>query len=50
MRDRKKQPLQIEQIRPGKWAAVTPAGVVKRLFYSLEDVNEFLKNQEERKK
>jgi hypothetical protein len=46
----KKQNLQIEQVKPGKWAAVTEAGVVKRLFYSLEEVNEFLKNQEERKK
>lgn len=46
----KKQNLQIEHITPGKWAVVTPARVVKRLFYSLEEVNEFLKNQEETKK
>lgn len=46
----KKEPLHVEQIKPGKWAAATPAGVVKRLFYSLEEVNEFLKNQEDTKK
>lgn len=46
----KKEPLQIEQIRPGKWAAVTEAGVVKHPFYSIEEVNEFLKMQEDAKK
>ena len=42
----KKEPLHVEQITPGKWAAVTPAGVVKRLFYSDNEVAEFLARQE----
>lgn len=46
----KKQNLQIEQVKPGKWAAVTPAGVVKRLFYSLENANNYIKNLEDAKK
>lgn len=46
----KKEPLQIEQINLETWTAVTPAGVVKRLFYSLEDANNYIKNLEDVKK
>lgn len=46
----KKQNWQIEMIRPGKWATVTPAGVVKALFYSEEDANNYIKNLEDAKK
>lgn len=46
----KKEPLQAEQINFEMWAAVTPAGVVKRLFYALEDANNYIKNLGDAKK